>query len=186
MRFPIVRATLLFVAVILGGLLLFGFDFYELNSPAINASLLLLLLFGKAAYFVRALLAWIRKSVVSSYHLTYMTGFFVLHVLLLILSFGIDYYCLYRINPASFFLPTGQPGGWAQLLTFIYFSLGKFTTAGGGELRPSNALAQCCVMVEMALSYFTTVLVIANVGYLQALFKGKPAVSEAEAAKDLK
>jgi cbb3-type cytochrome oxidase subunit 3 len=41
-------------------------------------------------------------------------------------------------------------------------------------------------MVEMALSYFTTVLVIANVGYLQALFKGKAKGSEEEAAVDPK
>jgi len=174
MRFPIVRATLLFVTIILGGVLLFTFDFYELNSHQVNALLLLLLLLAKATYFIWALLNWVRKSVVSSYHLTYLTGFFVLHVLLLVLSFGIDYYCLYRINPASFFLATTPPGNWAQLLTFLYFSLGKFTTAGGGELHPANALAQCCVMVEMALSYFTTVLVIANVSYLQALFGGKP------------
>ncbi len=174
MRFPIVRATLLFVAIILGGLLVFAFDFYELNSPEVNTLILLVLLLLKAAYFVWALLGWIRKSVVSKYYLTYMTGFFVLHVLLLVLSFGIDYYCLHRIDATAFFLPAGQPGGWAQLLTFIYFSLGKFTTAGGGELHPANAVAQCCVMVEMALSYFTTVLVIANVSHLQVLFGGKP------------
>ena len=174
MRFPIVRATLLFVAVILGGLLVFAFDFYELNSPDVNTLILLVLLLVKAAYFIWALLGWIRKSVVSKYYLTYMTGFFVLHVLLLVLSFGIDYYCLYRINAAAFFLPASQQNGWEQLLTFIYFSLGKFTTAGGGELHPANAVAQCCVMVEMAFSYFTTVLVIANVSHLQALFGGKP------------
>ncbi len=173
MRFPIVRATLLFAAVILGGLLLFFFDLYEVGNTSFNTVLLLAFLLLKAAYFVRALLGWIRKSVVSAYHLTYMTGFFVVHVLLLVLSFGIDYYCLHRISPASFALPDGQASGWAQLLTFIYFSLGKFTTAGGGELHPATAVAQCCAMAEMALSYFTTVLVIANVGYLQALFRGK-------------
>jgi hypothetical protein len=177
MRFPIVRATLLFVGIILGGLLLFAFDFYELNSPAINTLLLLVLLLAKAMYFVLAILRWIRKSVVSSYHLTYLTGFLVLHVLLVVLSFGIDYYCLYRIHSDSFNLPMGQQNPWEQLLTFLYFSLGKFTTAGGGELHPTSPVAQACVMAEMAMSYFTTVLIIANVSHLQHLFGGKDKVA---------
>ena len=173
MRFPIVRATLLFVGIILGGLLLFSFDFYELNSPKVNTLLLMILLLVKVVYFVLAILRWIRKSVVSSYHLTYLTGFLVLHVLLVVLSFGIDYYCLYRISPAAFNLPVGQQTPWEQLLTFLYFSLGKFTTAGGGELHPVTAVAQGCVMAEMAVSYFTTVLIIANVSHLQHLFGAK-------------
>lgn len=173
MRIPIVRATLLFISFILGGLLLFAFDFYELNSPEVNTWLLMLLMLAKAAYFIIATLSWIRKTVVSSYHLTHLTGFLALHVLLIVLSFGIDYYCLYRINPTSFELPFGQRDPWGQMLTFLYFSLGKFTTAGGGELHPTNAVAQCCVMAEMIVSYFTTVLVIANVGHLQGLFGHK-------------
>ncbi|RZK86685.1 MAG: hypothetical protein EOO62_40400 [Hymenobacter sp.] len=173
MRFPIVRATLLFVGIILGGLLLFVVDFYELNSPEVNTALLLLLLLAKVVYFVLAILRWIRKSVVSKYHLTYLTGFLVLHVLLVVLSFSIDYYCLYRIDHASFDLPFGPQTSWRQPLTFLYFSLGKFTTAGGGELHPVTPVAQCCVMAEMAVSYFTTVLLIANVSYLQNLFGSK-------------
>jgi hypothetical protein len=174
MRFPIVRATLLFVSFILGGLLLFVFDFYEVNSPGVNALLLLVLLVAKVVYFILALLRWIRKTVTSPYHLTYLTGFLVLHVLLVVLSFAIDYYCLYQIDASSFTLPFGRQGLWGQMLTFLYFSLGKFTTAGGGEMHPATAVAQACVMAEMAISYFTTVLIIANVSHLQALFGGKP------------
>lgn len=173
MRIPIVRAALLFISFIFGGLLLFAFDFYELNSPAVNTLLLLLLMLAKVAYFIVATLRWIRKTVVSSCHLLHLTSFLGLHVLLIVLSFAIDYYCLYRINPASFELPFGHQALWEQLLTFLYFSLGKFTTAGGGEMHPANAVAQCCVMAEMIVSYFTTVLVIANVGHLQGLFGTK-------------
>lgn len=175
MRFPIVRATLLFVGIILGGLVLFGLDLYEVNSPRVNTLLLLVLLMIKVAYFILALLRWIRKTVYSPYHLTYLTGFLVLHVLLVVLSFAIDYYCLYQIDAASFTLPFGRQGLWGQMLTFLYFSLGKFTTAGGGEMHPATAVAQACVMAEMAISYFTTVLIIANVSHLQTLFGSKPA-----------
>lgn len=173
MHFPIVRAALLFAAFILGGALLFVFDFYELNSPRVNKSLLLLLLALKVTYFLLSTLRWIRQTVSSAYHLRYLPGFLVQQVLLVVLSFGIDYYCLYRIEPASFYLPFGTQSPWEQMLTFLYFSLGKFTTAGGGEMHPATAVAQLCGMAEMVVSYFTTVLIIANVSYLQGLFRTK-------------
>jgi hypothetical protein len=172
MHFPIVRAAALFVGIILGGVLLFVFDFYELNSPGVNTGLLLGMTALKVLYFLGATLHWIRRTVSSAYHLRYLMGFLVLQVLLIVLSFAIDYYCLYRINPASFLLPADQLGHGiaAELLTFLYFSLGKYTTAGGGEMHPATPAAQVCAMGEMVVSYFTTVLIIANVGYLQTLF----------------
>jgi hypothetical protein len=172
MHFPILRAVALFVSIILGGVVVFVFDFYELNGPAVNTGLLLVMTTLKVLYFLGATLHWIRQTVSSAYHLRYLMGFLVLQVLLIVLSFAIDYYCLYRINADSFLLPTDQAGRGiaAQLLTFLYFSLGKYTTAGGGEMHPVTPAAQICAMGEMVVSYFTTVLIIANVGYLQSLF----------------
>jgi hypothetical protein len=172
MHFPILRAVALFVSIILGGVIVFVFDFYELNSPAVNIGLLLVITTLKVLYFLGATLHWIRQTVSSAYHLRYLMGFLVLQVLLIVLSFAIDYYCLYRINADSFLLPTDQSGRGmaAQLLIFLYFSLGKYTTAGGGEMHPATPAAQICAMGEMVVSYFTTVLIIANVGYLQSLF----------------
>lgn len=172
MHFPIFRAVALFVCIILGGVLLFVFDFYELNSPGVNTGLLLLMTTLKVLYFLGATLHWIRRTVSSAYHLRHLMGFLVLQVLLIVLSFAIDYYCLYQINPASFLLPPDQVGqGLArQSVTFLYFSLGKYTTAGGGEMHPVTPAAQVCAMGEMIVSYFTTVLIIANVGYLQTIF----------------
>jgi hypothetical protein len=172
MHFPILKAVALFASIILGGVLLFFFDFYELNSPGVNTGLLLLITMLKVLYFLGATLHWIRRTVSSAYHRRYLMGFLVLQVLLIVLSFAIDYYCLYQINPSSFVLPQDQmsQGLAAQLVTFLYFSLGKYTTAGGGEMHPATPAAQVCAMGEMVLSYFTTVLIIANVGYLQTLF----------------
>ena len=183
MHFPILKAAALFVSIILGGVLLFFFDFYELNSPGINTGLLLLMTSGKVLYFLGATLHWIRRTVSSAYHRRYLMGFLVLQVLLIVLSFAIDYYCLYQINPASFSLPDDQLGQSlaAQLVTFLYFSLGKYTTAGGGEMHPATPAAQVCAMGEMVVSYFTTVLIIANVGYLQTLFS-RPALEPTPAA----
>lgn len=173
MKLPIVRATLLFAGLIMGGALLLIFDSYELSSHRINTCLLLGLMAAKVAYFLVALLRWISKTVASTYHLRYLISFLGLHVLLIVCSFGIDYFSLYRLNPASFHLATYPPDMPRQFLTFLYFSLGKFTTSGGGEIHPVSPAAQLCAMGEMVVSFFTTVLIIANVGLLQTLFGRK-------------
>jgi hypothetical protein len=56
MHFPILRAVALFVSIILGGVIVFVFDFYELNSPAVNTGLLLVITTLKVLYFLGATL----------------------------------------------------------------------------------------------------------------------------------
>jgi len=174
MLHPISRAVLLFVGFIAGGVLLFIFDAYENGSPALNRGLLILLSLGKLTYFIGSLLRWIRKSGQDAVYRRHPLLFMLLSVLLIISSYAIDYYCLERLLPAAFHLPFGEQDLVGQLLTFFYFSAGRFTTAGGSEVYPTAWLAQAYVVSEILLSYFTTVLIIANLSLLQALFS--PAV----------
>lgn len=170
---PISRAVLLFVGFIASGVLLFLFDAYEIGSPALNRGLLILLCLGKLTYFIgsllRWLLRWIRKSGQEAVYRQHLLLFLLLSVLLIISSYAIDYYCLERLRPDSFHLPFGQQDLVGQLLTFFYFSAGRFTTAGGSEVYPTAGLAQAYGVSEILLSYFTTVLIIANLSLLQAL-----------------
>jgi len=169
MLHPITRAVLLFVAFIAGGVLLFFFDAYEVGSPALNGGLLVAMTLAKLVYFISSLLRWIRRSGQEEVYRRLLLLFMLLSVLLIISSYAIDYYCLQRIYANSFHLPFGRADLVGQLLTFFYFSAGRFTTAGGSEVYPTAALAQAYVVSEILLAYFTTVLIIANLGLLQAL-----------------
>ena len=169
MLHPIARAVSLFMAFIAGGLLLFLFDAYELGSPLLNSGLLVLMTLGKLTYFISSILRWIRKSGQEAIYRRHLLTFLLVSVLLIISSYAIDYYCLERIRPDSFHLPFGQQDLVGQLLTFFYFSAGRFTTAGGSEVYPTAGLAQAYVGSEILLSYFTTVLIIANLSLLQDL-----------------
>ncbi len=60
------------------------------------------------------------------------------------------------------------------MLGFLCFSLKKFATAGVGEVHPVTTAARVCAVGEMAVAYFTTVLVIANVGCLQTVLTRGP------------
>ncbi|WP_125916721.1 hypothetical protein [Hymenobacter coccineus] len=169
MRHPLVRAALLFVGFIAGGALLFLFDLYEVYSPGLITAMLVAITLAKLTYFVGSILRWIRRSAADDVYRRHLLMFLFLNVLLIISSYAIDYYCLHRIRPESFHLPFGEQDPVGQLLTFFYFSTGRFTTAGGSEVYPTAGLAQGYVVSEILLSYCTTVLIVANISLLQTL-----------------
>lgn len=174
MRYPIVNAAALFVSCILVAAGLFILACQGLHSVGAATGMVLVLMLTKVAVFVVATLAWIHHTVNSVHHRNYMMGFLVLQMLLIVLSFGTDYYCLYQIDPSSFRIAGVRQHPVDQFLVFLYFSLGKYTTAGVGEIHPVSMVARLCAMSEMVVAYFTTVLIIANVGYLQVFFGQKP------------
>ena len=173
MQFHLVRAAVPFAALLLGSSLLYLFNLIKFDSPGVDTGLVLLMTVVKVACFLFATLHWIQQTVSSSFHRQYLMSFLVLQVLLIVFSFALDYYYLYQINSAAFHLPADRKSHGELLLTFLYFSLGKYTTAGVGDIHPTSPAAQICAMGEMVVSYFTTVLLIANVSYLQALFSRK-------------
>lgn len=173
LRLPptVLRALLLFAGFIGAGAVLFIIDLYTLYSSALVAGLLLLATFCKLVYFVRSVLGWIRKTVDSPEHFYHLTTFMALTILLIVSSYAIDYYCLYRIYPRAFRIPFGERDAAGQILTFFYFSAGIFSTAGSSEVYPTSLLGQFYVTTEMLIGYSTTVLIIANLSHLRHLFR---------------
>ncbi|SET13582.1 hypothetical protein SAMN04487998_1284 [Hymenobacter actinosclerus] len=165
------RALALFAAFILVGAGLFLFDFYAFYAKWLTALLLVLTTAGKLTYFLRAMLGWIRQTLDSPAHLRQLLAFMALTILLIIGSFAIDYYCLYRIYPASFRLAFGQHDPLGQLLTFFYLSAGIFSTAGSSEVYPTSLLGQFYVTSEMLIGYGTTVLIVANLSHLRQIYR---------------
>jgi len=178
MRSPIVNAAALFVSCILMVALLFAFTCHQLHNTGAKTGVLLGLMLVKVAYFVITTLGWIHHTLTSAHHRRYMMGFLMLQMLLIVFSFGTDYFCLYQIDPSSFRITGGRKPLMEEFLVFLYFSLGKYTTAGVGEIHPISPVARLCAMCEMVVAYFTTVLIIANVGNLQVFFGQKTEASQ--------
>src|SRR4030081_3792000 len=97
-------------------------------------------------------------------------SFVVVSILLVIVSYGIDYYCLFRIDPGAF---TGlnESNIGTELIAFFYYSVSVFTTAGFGDVRPHLTTAQILVSTELMIAYFFTILVLANILLLRESFK---------------
>lgn len=164
------RTTYKYLTVIALGFLVFMLDFLELASPFVNEVLLFGVSAAKSAYFIWFTFSNIRAAAQREFYFHEFVPFVALSVLLIILSFGIDYYCLHRINPKAFAGDFG-PGSLADtLVSFLYFSVTTFTTAGLGEIVPHSISARVFVMLELFIAFFFTILVIANIAQIRESF----------------
>ena len=99
--------------------------------------------------------------------------FIGMSIVLFIISYAIDFYCLYQINPDSFHGLT-QPANLANdFLSFFYYSVTTFTTAGLGDIVPASASARLFTSAELIISFFFTIFIIANLAILRESFSQK-------------
>jgi hypothetical protein len=97
-------------------------------------------------------------------------SFAVVSILLVIVSFAIDYYCLFRISTISFTGTIPKDNIITEFINFIYYSISVFTTTGFGDIKPNSTSAQVFVSMELMIAFFFTILVIANISHIRSSF----------------
>jgi len=60
-----------------------------------------------------------------------------------------------------------------DFITFFYFSVTNFTTAGLGDIIPNAKSARLFVASELIIAFFFTIFVIANLALLRESFVQK-------------
>lgn len=160
-----------FLLVIILGIVGFNVGRREIGNDAINESLLFIYSLTKAIYICRAFLLRIRATANAQLKHSDIISFIGFNALLLVLSYGVDYLTLYEINPLSFSGITTHNQLIPHITAFIYYSISVFSTAGFGDILPKTVAAQILVSSEMMLSWFLTILVIANFATIRATFK---------------
>ena len=78
---------------------------------------------------------------------------FSLNILQVVLVFAMWYRLIALINPGAFF-------GDMSILNSVYFSMVTFITVGYGDIIPLSALAKSIVMLQVALTFYTLVIVV--------------------------
>lgn len=162
-----------YLAVIALGFIVFLIDYWELTNPVFSEMLLFGVSVAKSAYFIAFTFRSIRDSAQRDFYFHEFLPFVVLTVALFVLSFGLDYYCLYRIRPTAFSGDLDAANPLQTLVTFLYFSVTTFTTAGLGDIVPHAVVARVFVMMELFVAFFFTILVIANITHLRESFSKK-------------
>ena len=88
-------------------------------------------------------------------------------VTLILLSFAIDYWCLFLVEPTSFLGLPAEQGTGLQFFNLLYFSVCTFVTVGYGDIAPQTLAAKYLTVLEMALSFFSIILVISNFSHFK-------------------
>ncbi len=83
-------------------------------------------------------------------------------VILTILSFSLDYLCLFDCNTSAFTGLTQDATFNVRLFEFNYFSLVTFATIGFGDIVPISFGAKILVMLEISTSFVMIVFIISN------------------------
>ncbi|MCW3110693.1 MAG: ion transporter [Segetibacter sp.] len=167
------KTTYKFAVLILAGLAIFLSDFFELVNPVVNEIILFALCIFKASYFTRFVFGQIKETAHKDFYFHEFISFVVVSILLVIVSYSFDYYCLFRINPNAFSGLISRSNIGTELITFFYYSISVFTTAGFGDVRPTSTIAQIFVSTELMIGYFFTILVFANILLIRESFNRK-------------
>lgn len=167
------KTTYKYLAVILIGFIIFLLDYYEMASAITNEIILAIISISKSAYFIYFVFRTIKETAHKEFYFHDFMSFIVTSILLVITSFAIDYYCLFRINPDAFLRVIHKHHILTEFVTFFYYSISVFTTAGFGDVKPNSTSAQIFVSMELMIAFFFTILVIANIGQIRSSFAKK-------------
>lgn len=162
-----------FVVVLLAGTLVFFADDYEFQNPFIREIGLTIISVLKSLWFIRFVIRRIRVSTERDFYFHEFLSFIGISVLLFVLSYAIDFYCLYQIRPDAFNGLPAQPNLLDDFVTFFYFSVTNFTTAGLGDVVPNIKSARLFVASELIISFFFTIFILANLAMLRESFSKK-------------
>lgn len=164
-----IKSTYIYITIIVLGLLVFLFDYYELIDPVISEYLLFVISLTKATYFIYLVFKTIKDTADKKFYFKDFITFAVVSILLVIISFSIDYYCLFRINPGGFSGIIPKENLLTEFISFFYYSISVFTTAGFGDIKPNSTSAQV-VSMELMIAFFFTILFIANISHIRSSY----------------
>ncbi len=162
-----------FIVVLSAGVMVFFLDFYEMAVPMAREIVLAVVSILKSIWFLHFVVRRIRESTEHEFYFHEFMAFIGISVVLFIFSYAIDFYCLYQIRPDAFRGLPAKPDLLDDFITFFYFSVTNFTTAGLGDIIPNTASARTFVFSELIISFFFTIFIIANLSMLRESFARK-------------
>lgn len=103
---------------------------------------------------------WMASVENTAYH-RFMTLMLV-NMSQIIVSFGFDYHCLFRINEASFNSVPEHLSGPELVFEFVYFSILNFTFFGYGDMTPATVPAKLLTVTEVILAFVTVIFLLSD------------------------
>ena len=96
-------------------------------------------------------LAYHRFLVLIAYHMAQIT-----------LSYAIDFYCLYQIDPKNLSGIDPAIGGAALMFECFYFSVLNFSFFGYGDIIPASVPGKIVMLLEVVTAFSTVIFLLSD------------------------
>lgn len=158
----IISTILKYIIVIALGFAVFYVDDLEFFDTVFSKIILLIIASAKCFYFIyisyKKILETNDKNIPYHNFLIFMA----VNVSLIIVSFAVDNYCLYKMEPASFSGLNAFYDEFHVLYEFFYYSLLGFTNFGYGVLMPESLTAKTLIILEIILSFISIIFILSD------------------------
>ena len=151
-----------YFVIIFLGLVVFYFDDQEIIDSETNTWLILILAFGKVTFFIIQSLNKINHVIDKNVAYFRFLIFMAVNILAIIVSFGIDFFCLYTIDPTNFTGLAETSSIPERLFEFIYLSMLGFNNLGFYDVTPIGMPSKILVMIEILIYYFTIIVILSD------------------------
>lgn len=107
--------------------------------------------------------------------------FLSLNITLIILSFAIDYYCLYKAQVACFSGVQHNQSSFYIFIDFAFLSIMAFTNFGYGNIIATSMLAKFMLTMELIISYAFIIFILSDfISLKESLAQRKTKEKESE------
>jgi len=167
----LVRPIVLFGGIILLSLLLLLFVRHEVGSVEVWEAMVVVFSLCKTVFFLFEMFRNIARTAhheIGPQRIFAMVG---IYALLFVVSFAFDHWALLEVDPTTI-AGVALGGDFIHRMTdTLNYSISTFTTAGSGDLFSVTGTARLLASSELMISFFLTVLVIANFANLRDDFR---------------
>ena len=134
----------------------------SLLTPFWLTNLILAIAWAKTAFFGGENLQqlWKASAENMAYHRFMML--MLVNMSQIILSFGLDYHCLYCVDHGSFSSIQPLMNTPELVFEFFYFSVLNFTFFGYGDITPRTVSAKLLTMTEVILAFVTVIFLLSD------------------------
>lgn len=123
--------------------------------------LIVALCWAKTTFFVAEEMVQLRDATRINLAYHKFMRMMLVNMFQIILSFGLDYYCLLLVDAQSFSVAPHLRG--AELVfECVYFSTLNFTFFGYGDITPQTVPAKLLAMTEIALAFLTVIFLLSD------------------------
>jgi len=108
-------------------------------------------------------LAYHRFLVLMAYNMAQIT-----------LSYALDFYCLYRIDPTSLNGIDPELRGFALFFECFYFSVLNFSFFGYGDIIPAHVPGKVVMLLEVVTAFSTVIFLLSDFVSMKESMRRKP------------